>query len=62
MRKKTIVRNVGLLRTEELYQGIVWATDQKEETLSQFIRTAIERECENVEKEELPNARARNNN
>jgi hypothetical protein len=51
MRKKLFVRNVGVLLTEELYKRIVRITDKQEITLSEFIRTAIEKECQNAEKE-----------
>jgi predicted DNA-binding protein len=55
MRKKTFVRNVGLLLTEELYQRIVGITDKQEVTFSQFIRTAIEEALKNHEMEETRN-------
>ena len=55
MRKVNFTRNVGLLLTEELYQRIGNITDNMEITFSQFIRSAIEEECEKHEKEESQN-------
>ena len=51
MRKKSLTRNIGVLLTEELYQRVVNITNDREITLSEFIRTLIERECQHVEKE-----------
>jgi hypothetical protein len=52
MRKKTFIRNVGLLLPEDLYQRIVAVTDKKEMTLSKFIRGSLLDTLKKLDKEE----------
>lgn len=42
MRKKKMIRNVGVMFTEEVYQRLVQVTNQKEIPLSEYIRTLVE--------------------
>jgi hypothetical protein len=41
MRKKRLSRNVGVLLDEVTYQKLVKATDEKEITMSKFIREVV---------------------
>jgi len=41
MRKKRLSRNVGVLLDEVTYQKLVNATDEKEITMSKFIREVV---------------------
>jgi hypothetical protein len=41
MRKKTYLKNVGVLLSEEQFDQLVWITDGKEMTMSEYIRNAI---------------------
>jgi hypothetical protein len=41
MRKKRLSRNVGVLLDETTYQQLVKATDEKEITMSKFIREVV---------------------
>ena len=41
MRKKRLSRNVGVLLDETTYQQLVKATDEKEITMSKFIRDVV---------------------
>jgi len=41
MRKKRLSRNVGVLLDEVTYQKLVKATDEKEVTMSEFIREVV---------------------
>ena len=41
MRKKRLSRNVGVLLDETTYQQLVKATDEKEVTMSEFIREVV---------------------
>ena len=41
MRKKRLSRNVGVLLDETTYQQLVKATDEKEVTMSEFIRKMV---------------------
>ena len=42
MRKKKYSRNVGVMFDEETYQQLVSITDQKEMTVSEFIRGVVQ--------------------
>ena len=42
MRKKNYTKNVGVLLSEEQFEQLVWITDRKEMTMSEYIRNAIE--------------------
>ena len=41
MRKKTYLKNVGVLLSEEQFDQLVLITDSKEMTMSEYIRNAI---------------------
>lgn len=41
MRKKRLSHNVGVLLDETTYQQLVKATDEKEATMSEFIREVV---------------------
>ena len=41
MRKKTYLKNVGVLLSGEQFDQLVWITDGKEMTMSEYIRNAI---------------------
>ena len=41
MRKKTYLKNVGVLLSEEQFDQLVLITDRKEMTISEYIRNAI---------------------
>ena len=41
MRKKRLSRNIGVLLDETTYQQLVKATDEKEVTMSEFIREVV---------------------
>ena len=49
MRKKKLVRNVGVMFTEEVYQQLVQVTNQKEIPLSEYIRSLVEDEIRETE-------------
>jgi len=50
MRKKKYSRNVGVMFDEETYQKLVSITDEKEITISEFIREVVQkRVTENTE-------------
>jgi hypothetical protein len=53
MRKKKMVRNVGVMFTEDVYQQLVQVTNQKEIPLSEYIRKLVEDEVS--QKEESKN-------
>ena len=42
MRKKKYSRNVGVMFDEETYQQLVSITDEKEVTISEFIRGVVQ--------------------
>ena len=42
MRKKKYSRNVGVMFDEETYQQVVSITDEKEVTISEFIRGIVQ--------------------
>jgi len=42
MRKRTLTRQVGVMLSEETYQQLIKATNEKEISLSQFIRELVE--------------------
>ena len=42
MRKKKYSRNVGVMLDEENYQQLVLVTDEKEVTVSEFIRELVQ--------------------
>lgn len=42
MRKKRYSRNVGVMFDEETYQKLVLITDEKEITISEFIREVVQ--------------------
>ena len=52
MRKKSLTRNIGVLLTEELYQRVVNITNNKEITLSEFIRGSLLDALKKLDKEE----------
>ena len=56
MRKKRLSRNVGVLLDETTYQQLVKATDEKEVTMSEFIRAVVVEklnpECKGVQDHE----------
>ena len=42
MRKKKYLHNVGVMLDEETYQQLVLVTDEKEVTVSEFIRGLVQ--------------------
>ena len=42
MRKKILTRQVGVLFSDEVYKQLIQLTDDKEVSLSQFIREIVE--------------------
>ena len=42
MRKRTLTRQIGVMLSEETYQQLIKATNEKEISLSQFIRDVVE--------------------
>jgi hypothetical protein len=56
MRKRRLTRNVGVLLDEATYQQLVKATDEKEVTMSEFIREVVVEklnpECKGVQDHE----------
>ena len=42
MRKKILTRQVGVLFSEDVYKQLIQLTDDKEVSLSQFIREIVE--------------------
>lgn len=42
MRKRTLTRQVGVMISEETYQQLIKVTNEKEVSLSQFIRDVVE--------------------
>ena len=42
MRKRTLTRQVGVMLSEETYQQLIKVTNEKEISLSQFIRNVVE--------------------
>jgi predicted CopG family antitoxin len=42
MRKRTLTRQVGVMFSEETYQQLIKVTNEKEISLSQFIRDLVE--------------------
>ena len=55
MRKKKLMKHVGVLFTDEIYNKIVEKTDAKEIPLSQYIREIVEEKINRSEEEELSN-------
>ena len=51
MRKKNLTRQVALLLSEETYQLVVAITDKKEISVSEFIRSTVEKELRRARKE-----------
>ena len=42
MRKRKYLKNVGVLLTDEQYERLVKITDEREVTMSQFIREIVQ--------------------
>ena len=42
MRKRTLTRQIGVMLSEETYQQLIKVTNEKEISLSQFIRDFVE--------------------
>ena len=42
MRKRTLTRQVGVMLSEDTYQQLIKVTNEKEISLSQFIRDVVE--------------------
>ena len=42
MRKRTLTRQIGVMLSEETYQQLIKVTNEKEISLSQFIRDVVE--------------------
>ena len=42
MRKRTLTRQVGVMLSEEIYQQMIKVTNEKEISLSRFIRDLVE--------------------
>jgi len=55
MRKKRLLRNVGVLLDEETYQGLVSRTDKIEATMSEFIRNLVKSNLKDQCQEDLRN-------
>ena len=55
MRKKKYSRNVGVMFDEETYQKLVSITDEKEITISEFIRGIVQDNLNDKSKEERNN-------
>ena len=49
MRKKKLVRNVGVMLSEEVYQRLVQVTNDKEIPMSEYIRSLVEDEIKETE-------------
>ncbi len=46
MRKRRYSKNIGVMLNEPLYQMLVQVTDEKEVTISKFVRQLIEEKLE----------------
>jgi len=55
MRKKKYSRNVGVMFDEDTYQQLVSITDEKEVTISEFIRGIVQNNLNEKSKGELNN-------
>jgi hypothetical protein len=55
MRKKLYTRIVGVLLSDDSYQQLVDTTDKLEITLSEYLRSLIDRELKESQKEEDKN-------
>jgi|WetSurMetagenome_2_1015567.scaffolds.fasta_scaffold306873_2 hypothetical protein len=55
MRKKKYSRNVGVMLDEETYQQLVSITDEKEVTISEFIRGIVQNNLNEKSKGERNN-------
>ena len=55
MRKRTLTRQVGVMLSEETYQQLMKVTNQKEISLSEFIRDVVEEGLNEGIKEGLGN-------
>lgn len=51
MRKRTYTRNVGILLTEDSYQQLIAITDKLEVTISGYLRSLVEKELRENQKE-----------
>ena len=52
MRKKKLVRNVGVMFSEEVYQRLVQVTNEAEIPMSEYIRSLVEDEIKEMEESE----------
>ena len=52
MRKKTLIRQVGVLFSEDTYSELIRITDKVEISLSEFIRRIVEEKINQSKKEE----------
>ena len=55
MRKKKYFHNVGVMLDEETFQQLVLVTDEKEVTVSEFIRGIVQDNLNDKSKEERNN-------
>ena len=55
MRKKTLIRQVGVLFSEDTYESLIRITDEIEISLSEFIRKIVEEKITQNKKEESKN-------
>jgi predicted DNA-binding protein len=49
MRKKKLVRNVGVMFSEKVYQRLVQVTNEAEIPMSEYIRSLVEDEIKETE-------------
>ena len=55
MRKKTLIRQVGVLFSDDAYSELIRITDEIEISLSEFIRRIVEEKINEKNKEEYQN-------
>ena len=55
MRKKTLIRQVGVLFSEDTYEALIRITDEIEISLSEFIRRIVEEKISQNKKEDKCN-------
>ena len=53
MRKRKLIRQIGVMLTEETYQTLISITDKLENTLSEYLRCLVEKELRENQKEEI---------